>query len=210
MTTAATPGVRYYALLEKVEATIKTPKYRITRESSQWDAMQAFTGRDGYVSLYYKPNMSSRKAEAPEMNLEFVTGGVNFTGVKFITTGTSRDNCRYAHGKPCDKPMTNKGANPFYSYAGDGYLLVFHYNGLGVPASIELVVFDCGYLLQPFMGDFAKRAQRGEYNDLLARLRYTARPTTQQTKERHVRQVKNVFAPDERHPGRNKQANRLR
>lgn len=201
------PTIRYFALLEKVEYSGKTPKYRITRETAQWRAMQANTGTDGFVSLYYKPNMSSKKPEAPEMNLEFVKNGMNFSGVKFITTGTNRDNCRYAYGKPCDRPMTKKGVNHFYDYAGDGYVFIFHYGeyGMHLPIAIELIVIECDTILQVILGDIAKHMQQGGYRDMLERLRSGAHPVTPQTKRRHVRQDKNVFTPDERHPGRNRQ-----
>lgn len=171
-----TPIIPYYSCLEDCTGDRKTPKYRESNSAMYYPPMEQIRGKDGFVSMFLKPNIS-KKPDAPEMCLQ-AKDSLNFTGLyNYFVDGRLSG---YAYGAPLPTRTYSKDnkTNPFYDFRFDGYLFLMHYDDKSLlrPTTIELIVLagdesDCLHSLLP---SYCKMLQMGGFNDELAALRKQA------------------------------------
>lgn len=167
------PILVYYAVM--VDCTKgKTPKYRVEKEALSYPPMKDLIGKDGFVSMYFKPNVSS-KPDAPEMNLQ-AKDSLNFTGLKFFKADGAMN--EWAYGNPMQSPSYSKDnkPNPFYKYRHSCYVFRMHYKGSNRPSAIELFVLagDEWDRLEQMAPSYCKQFSMGCYNEEIAALRKQA------------------------------------
>ena len=170
------PTIIYYALLMDCTGSNITPKYRIEFEAMEYEPMTKIMGKDGFVSMYLKPNQSS-KPDAPEMNLQ-AKSSLNFTGVKYSKYGNELD--EWAYGNPLQTETYSKDnkPNPFYAYRHHCYVFRMHYdnNIQHRPVAIELFVLsgDEQDRMKQMAPTYLKTFQMGCFDNEVAALRKLA------------------------------------
>ena len=166
------PALVYYAVL--VDCTKgKIPKYKIQYEHLSYPPMKDLVGKDGFVSMYLKPN-STHKPDAPEMNLQ-AKDSLNFTGLKYLL---SYGKIRWAYGNPMQAQTYSKEhkPNPFYKYRHSCYVFRMHNKGFNRPMTIELFVLDgCERdAMEQMAPTYCRQFSMGCYDEVIAALRMQA------------------------------------
>lgn len=163
-----TPTIKYYALLEKVEAG-KTPKYVVTYASGNYPPMEELRGKGEAIAMYLTEKLKDGE-RVPAMRLQ-AKNSLNFTGLKDYFTADGQLS-GYAYGYPPSTPTYSgkQRENPFYQWREDGFLFIVHQenpNSL-TPTSIELLVIDGG---KGYITAECKRLAMGGYDETINKLR---------------------------------------
>lgn len=101
----------------------KTPTYLLQKYLGD-SPLLSRRGRGGRIYIYYKPNRSTNP-EAPAINLQGI-GGINYTGLRWLTSDGWRLQEKTAYGEASQKPTFDNGnANYMYPHRADAYIFVF-------------------------------------------------------------------------------------